>query len=297
MAITTAQYEIISRFLDGAMDMEDMDAFEAELLTNPEMRKQLDFELFVKDGLAFNSNLRVKSGPVVPENQPSPGSQKKTTQPKTLSIRVWLATGAAAAIILALSILFLVNRPTKEYKPVATSTTQAPDSIIKGEQATITGIPVKDSTGKKDEAALFNRFYRKDKLPETYPIFLADAFTRYEAGDYTALQQLNLSGIPETRGSDALKDKEQILQLAHYYKGISYLETGNTAKAILHFDWVLKNKPARELLTKTEWYLALACLQEHEQGKAKELLKKVLGNSRQNKFSKDAKALLSVLEN
>lgn len=210
---------------------------------------------------------------------------------------MWLATGVAASIIVAFSVLFLYNQPSKKYQPVVNQVIKDTGLIIKDIPSNTAEAPLKERTKTIDELALVKKFYTKDKLPESYPVFLADAFTRFESGDYDALQQLNLSDISETRGGNDLESKENILQLAHYYKGISYLETGNTAKAIVHFNWVLTNNPGKRLLAKAEWFLALAYLKEHEPGKTIELLKKIPGDSPENEYSQQAKALLHSLKN
>jgi hypothetical protein len=52
MNVTPEQYEQINRFLDLEMTEAEMKMFEEALLTHPEMRTQLDFELSVRETFA-----------------------------------------------------------------------------------------------------------------------------------------------------------------------------------------------------------------------------------------------------
>src|SRR5690606_17612903 len=118
----------------------------------------------------------------------------------------------------------------------------------------------KDSGGVVDLDLLFKQYFKKDDLPANYPLFLAEAFTDYESGNYKTLQQLNLNDLPQTRGTDESGSKAIILQLGHYYKGLAFLQTNNTKEAIHHLNWVLNNRPANALRAKAQWYVALVYL-------------------------------------
>ncbi|MBS1565256.1 MAG: hypothetical protein JST39_12760, partial [Bacteroidetes bacterium] len=227
MAITTSQYERISRFLDAAMDADEMEKFGAEVAADPEMAAQLDFELKVRDGFAVMKNDKAGQFSMELGYQPQPGPKDGTIVPKVISLRKWLTAAVAAAAVLGLAVIVLLNRQPAYNKTAADKKANdtSHDTTTKLPVATL--VSPKDSSTAADESALFKKYFKKDRLPENYPVFLADALTRYEAGDYTALQKLDLANIPETRGGDALDNKVQVLELGHYYKGISYMETGD----------------------------------------------------------------------
>ena len=296
MSITAAQYERISRFLNAAMDTEAMEAFEAELLAYPAMRQQLDFELMVRDGLALKktSVIQPSIAPVT-DTPTAAGTTQNTPGKKSRLRRLWIGTGIAASIVLAVSVFLLFKQPAK--KNTALTNTPAKDTAAATTVAPATITRAADSSKANNGAALFAKFYTKDKIPDSYPVFLADALTRYEAGDYKAMQQLNLADIPATRGSNAAEEKEQVLQLGHYYKGICWLQTGSTEKAIPHFNWVIKNSSAHALSAKAAWCLALAYVKNNETEKAVETIKSIIAKNPNNAITQKAKALLAALQN
>lgn len=290
MGITNEQYEKIIRFLDADMEPEEMEAFEKELASNPEMRHQLDFEQSVRDGFALRNitsltdTAPVKGDPATPK---TPG--------KITTMRKWWAISAAAVAIIAL-VLFTILWQKQEKNPGITNRKDIDTIHEKSAPPQIVTAPAKDSSGEIELASLFRQYFKKDTLPEEYPIFLAEALTDYDSGNYTTLQRLNLNSIPQTRGVGEADSKENILQLGHYYKGLAFLQTNNTREAVINLEWVLNNHPGNTLRDKAQWYLALAYLKEHKPGKAKELLKKIISGSRENTLSKHANTLLKSLE-
>lgn len=296
MSITAAQYERISRFLNAAMDTEAMEAFEAELLAHPAMRQQLDFELMVRDGLAFKQPAGINNKTTIQVNKTAVVTAENNAAERKRPLAIWMTTGVAASLLLVCALLFLFRQPAKKTTAVIQTTTKD-TAAAKAVQTPGVISPSNDSSTSINGPALFAKYYTKDRIPDSYPIYLADALARYEAGDYTGLQQLNLADIPATRGSNAAAEKEQVLQLAHYYKGICWLQTGSIDKAITHFDWVIKNKPGNQLQEKAEWYLALAFLKKNETGKTREILKGLIAKNQNTALTAKAKTLFSLLEN
>lgn len=288
MGITTEQYKKIIRFLDAGMDAAEMDAFEKELAANPEMRAQLDFEQSLRDDFALR-NITSLPG-FVPANA---GAANHAIPGKIAGIRKWLALGAAVITAIMLVTIFW-------QKPAKNSAVANKNNMDTAQKATnppteIVTTPAKDSSAAIDLALLFKQYFKKDALPEQYPLYLAEAFTDYESGNYTTLQQLDLSNLPQTRSVDEADSKENILLLGHYYKGLAFLQTGNTKQAIINLHWVLNNQPDKTLRAKVQWYLALTYLKENKREKAAELCRSIINNRHNSVLVKNAEKILDIV--
>ncbi|MBN8789751.1 MAG: hypothetical protein J0I84_21940 [Terrimonas sp.] len=292
MNITTEQYQKIMRFLNTEMDDAEMDAFEKELNANPEMRSQLDFEQSVRDSFALRQIT------VIPGVEPVNTINKISKS--NLSVRrlqVWIAISAAAVTAIVFLSIFL-----KKAEKNAVTAGFGTSNIDTAQQSAIppqvmVAEPVqKDSIKVIDLAGLFKQYFKKDTLPEHYPLYLAGALMDYESGNYKTLQQLNLKDLPQTRGADETGSRENILQLGHYYKGLAFLQTSNTKEAIINLNWVLNNQPNKLLHTKAQWYLALAYLKENKSEKATELCRSIVSNRENHTLVKDSEKILKVLE-
>lgn len=286
MGITTEQYEKIIRFLDAEMEVAEMEAFEKELAANPEMRHQLDFEQSLRDDFALREITDLADANVPEHNLKIPGKRR--------SMQKWWAIAAAAIVIAGLT--FFIKPWQKKGKTPAVAIQQQIDTSQKKGNLPqqVTTVPPKDNDEIIDLKMLFEQYFKKDTVPEAYPIFLAEALIDYESGNYATLQKLNLNDLPQVRGAGD-NDRESILQLGHYYKGISYLETGNTEKAIAHFDWVLKNKPDKALQVKATWFLALAYLKENNREKAAALCRSIINKKGNSILIRNAEKILDTL--
>lgn len=288
MSLTTEQYKKIIRFLDAGMDAAEMDAFEKELANNPEMRAQLDFEQSLRDDFALR-NITSLPG-FVPANA---GAANHAIPGKIAGIRKWLALGAAVITAIMLVTIFWQKPETKPSAAnkniidTAQKTTNPPPEIVT--------TPAKDSSAGIDLALLFKQYFKKDALPEQYPLYLAEAFTDYESGNYTTLQQLDLSNLPQTRSINESDSKENILKWGHYYKGLAFLQTGNTKQAIINLHWVLNNQPDKALRAKAQWYLALAYLKENNKEKAIELCRSIVNKKQNTVLVKSAEKILDIV--
>ncbi len=278
------------RFMDTEMDAAEMEAFAQELAEYPELRKQLDFEQSVRDKLLLGNSSPLPGIASIPNN-----SLIEEGQGKIRSLRKWFAFGAAAVIAIFLvavvwkepKVTTIVNVSNSDTDQVQPQTISTPITITEPE-------PVKGSNQSVDMSELFKRYFKKDDLPEEYPLFLAEALLDYETGQYKTLLQLDLSNPPQTRGASEA-DKTNILQLGHYYKGLAFLQTGNTKEAIANLNKAIQNKPDKSLLTKTQWYLLLAYLKENNRKKAAELCNSII-KKENHTLVKEAKEILSVLE-
>lgn len=278
------------RFLDAGMEEAEMDAFAKELDSSPEMRKQLDFEQSLRDGFALR-NMTSLPG-VAPANE-DPAMRKKTG--RITSIQKWLAIGAAAITAFILFTIFW-QKPEKGQNVVNRN---GIDTLHhkNSEPQTAINAPVEDSSKGVDLALLFNQYYKKDALPEQYPLFLAEALMDYESGNYKTLQQLSLNNLPQTRGAGDTDNKKNILQLGHYYKGLAFLQTNNTGDAIINLHWVLHNQPDKALQVKAKWYLTLAYVKENNKEKAAELCRSIIDSEENRVLVKNAAQILDKLVN
>ncbi len=282
MNITTEQYKLIIRFLDGDMTLGEMTVFEKELDDNPAMREQLNFEQHVRDSLAFNKTKIIDSNSTTAKN---------ATAIINVNRKRWFAIAAAAAIlVIVLSVIFL-----KPEKDIDKDIVQSNDtnSVKKNDTTAITITQPNDSIKTLTFIKLYQQYFTTDAVPENYPMYLAEALTNYQSGDYAAIQKLNLADIPEIRGTES---KQPILELGHYYKGIAFLKTNNTKEAILNLQWVQNNSTDKNLQLKAQWYLALAYLKNNNATEAIKLLKKITDKSTYHRYKNEAKSLLKALE-
>lgn len=287
MAITTEQYEKITRFLDADMDLAEMEAFEKELAANPEMRRQLDFEQSVRNEFA-SQELPDVIGMTTEE---APVARQMTR--KTTRLQKWLVIGAAAAVLAAVLVITKQNSSPKPAvaDKIGVDTTRKED--VTPPVAVIR--PAEDSSRLNFEA-LFKQYFKKDSLPDEYPLFLAEAFTDYASGKYSTLQQLSLKELPEVRGIDGNDSKEKILQLAHYYKGLAFLQTNDTRQAAINLEWALNNHADKTLRAKAQWYLALTYLKEGKKEKAAVMCRNIISNKENTLVIKNAEKLLDRIK-
>ena len=280
MALTNEQYERLLWFIDADMTMEEMEAFEKELNTNPEMRKQLDFELSVRDTFQFKDG---KEHRELNNSITVPGVKKNVGY-------IWkLAAAAAACVLVILSTILLVNR--KKSDP---SFVKRIDTLhqTKNDTANITQVP---NTNKLLQVAvntdsLFKKYYIKEPVPDEYPMLLADAFDNYKKGNFNTFEHLDLSGIQTRGGAD---ENETILTMGNFYKGIAALEKNKTVKAVSYFNQVLLNAKGEIWREKAHWYLAMSYLKATNGVAAFTELNQVTGA---DLYSKKAKQILKLLK-
>ena len=103
MSLSTAQYEKVIHFLDADMTLEEMNDFEKELKSNPEMQAQLEFEQSVRDSFSLLKKENSTAKVVHLNNETV--SQLKVVEIK--NNRKWIV-GIAVALLIAIvsSVLF-----------------------------------------------------------------------------------------------------------------------------------------------------------------------------------------------
>jgi hypothetical protein len=276
MELTNEQYGRLCNFLDANMSMEEMVAFEKELANNDAMRTQLDFELSLRNNfLEVNTNTAI--------------AQKEKKVVKLYNSNTWWKVAAAAVLITVISVFYF----TKTKKILPTDIVQHKDSLtITPKDTGLVKIePIKKDTATKiDVAKLFDDNFEPDKIPENYPIQLAAELADYEKGNYASIQKLDIAKVAETRGGD---DKQTILELAHYYKGISLLKLNKVEDAIANLQWVKNNATDASMKENASWYLGLGYLKMENKDKAKVLFE---GISSYGRYKKQAKKIIELNE-
>lgn len=296
MGITNEQYERIIRFMDARMESVEMDAFERELEANPEMRHHLDFEQSLRNDFSLRSITNIPN--TIPE---SGGMVAQAAHNKITGIQKWLAISAA---VISAVVLFAIFWQKPANAPAVVNvkhndSTQKIDAAQKkdNQPLALATEPAKDSIETVDIAQLFKKYFKKDVLPEHYPLYLAEALMDYESGNYKTLQQLNLNNLPSTRSANETYIEKDLLQLGHYYKALAFLQTNHTREAISNFNWVLNNQPDKALRAKAQWYLALTYLKESQKEKAAELCRTIVNNKQNDALVKSAEKILGTLGN
>lgn len=276
------------RFLDAEMEAAEMEVFEKELNTTPELRRQLNFEQSLRDSFALQNITSLPGGASANKVVPAPPG-------KVTGMRKWLAISAAAVVIITFTLLALLRQKPGSVE-VVVSNTEADTTQGKSNQPPVVITePAKNSSEAIDLPRLFKQYFKKDALPDHYPLFLAEALTDYEAGNYATLQQLNLNDLPQTRSVDEANNQENILKWGYYYKGLAFLHTGNTKEAATNLNQVLNNEPGTALKAKAQWYLALTYLKENNSEKAAELCRNIVRSKENNLLVKNAEKILDAL--
>jgi hypothetical protein len=131
-------------------------------------------------------------------------------------------------------------------------------------------LPPKGSTEGYNK--LYAQHFVKDTIPHAVPQMLAQALADYDKNVYSGIQQYDLKNLPNLKGNDA-SQKQQVLELGYYYKGVSFMVTNEYKNAQPCLEWVINNVTNENLKRKAEWYLALSYLKTSEKDKALKLLK------------------------
>lgn len=275
MPLSTDQYKRIMRFLDGEMTIPEMDAFETELNQVPEMRTQLNFEQAIRNSFS--------------RQQMQPGK-------KTPAFSTWWALAAAIlALVLVIPFLFKSTENKTAETNIKPAIQLQQDSLPPPDSSASSPAIIKDPnpTPTSLAAQLFKQFYTKDTVPDNYPVLLAEAFENYEAGNYNSFKQLKIDELPETRSNG----EENTMAIAYYFKGLSYLQSGNTREAIQHLNWVAYRQPDKQWQEKAKWYLILSYLKENKREQCLELCKQMKTSGNNPELVHKATQLINRLDN
>lgn len=336
MEITLEQYENIQNYLDGVMTPQEEIVFLNELNQNASLKESFDFEKELRQNLtSINDKKNLVEKPEdyyetdknaadynsiknlieqtnnewEQENKNSPGiseliidNRPGLPKAKVVNLKSWIGIAAAACVLLAVAslVLFLPESPVPSsvVKNIDTS------SVKKNINTNITKAVPADSlkninpeNKKFDGSALFKKYYAKDMGNPPMPDLLAMIPADYQKGNYSYSERLDLRDVPNTRGSSNDRNsKQNILQLGHYYKGLSYIETKDNKKAGENLKWVIDSAQNSQLKTKAQWYLALIYLKENNAKKAVQVLSSLSKNYNEVQYHKQATAVLENIK-
>lgn len=281
MEITLEQYQNIQRYLDGGMDAAQAAVFQQELETNADLKDAYAFERELREHIGtvheaeeiaalndlpggragadddFFRDLIQRSGAEWRAAHPA-GAASRAGGGKVISF-TW-ATAIAACLLLAIggSVLFI---------------------HFGGPSAS--------------PADLFAAYFKKDALPADSSPMLAQALTDYKNDKYATLQRYDLENLPIAKGGD--DQRQKTMELGYYYRGVSWLATGEPDKAIADLQWVIGHAQTPDLVWKAQWYEALALLKTSNIPAATELLRSISANTRAVGYNHQAAALLNQL--
>lgn len=240
------ELEKIIQYLDGDMKVEEKQLFELELKSNSMISQQLRLTMQVDQLLAdnelftFMENLQIAKKQFENEELSMRNEDSKGTNSKfkkTLFLGRKFLTAAAVILVVVIS------------------------SVVYN----IISVPTNDR--------LFKQFYQKyeaDILTRSSVVndvnALISAIQQYDKGNY----------------SIAIVKFEEILKTdinntsAHFFVGISYIETNDYEKAIKHLSVVITQNDTA-FIEHAEWYLALCYVKTKQTNKANTLLTKIAG--------------------
>lgn len=333
MEITLEQYERIQNYLDGIMTPPEEKDFLIELDKNISFKESFEFErdlrqnltsildkknIFDEENAYFKTDKKaedydsIKSLIEKAGNEWSEENKKfssaafnisdKESGPgksKVVHIKSWSVITAAACIVIAIISLVWFSHKDSSTLIVKSNST---NDIKKDSGSTniVKTIPndssknINPGTQKINYSALFKKYYAKDTSNPKMPDMLAMVPANYRNGDYS-FREIDLGKIPISRGSsNDINSKQNILQLAHYYKGLSYVETNDYKKAIENLQWVITNAINDQIKIKAQWYLALIYLKEGNK-KANALLLSVSKNEKAIPYNRKATDILEGL--
>jgi len=240
------ELEKIIQYLDGDMNVEEKQLFELELKSNPMLAQQLRLTQQVDQLLADNElftfieNLQTAKEQFKNEEIRALNEDYKETNSKfkqNFFLSRKLLTAAAVILLVVIS------------------------SVVYN----IISVPTNDR--------LFKQYYQK---------YEADIITRSSVitdvnALIAAIQQYDKGNYPVAivKFEEILKsDKDNTA--AHFFVGVSYIETNNYEKAIKNLSFVITQNDTA-FIEHAEWYLALCYVKTKQTNKANALLSKIAG--------------------
>jgi hypothetical protein len=254
-ASTAQKMEAIDQYLNDELDDEKLASFEAELAGNPDLETELILvgEIDKAIGETDIMNLRATLGAISKEINREE-KQKRSFAARINSPRVAIAT-IAASLVLILSIAGLINK-----------------------------------NSSSSDTELYARYYQPY---ETTGIFrsgdalidskLTKALHQFNDQDYHTA--INLFG--------------QVLKIdpnnpvSNFYSGIAYQETGQTERALISYQNVIKNRD-NLFIEQAQWYIGLCYLQNENRKKAYRQFSKIAASD--SYYQEKASAVLRKIK-
>ncbi|MBS1597427.1 MAG: hypothetical protein JST75_04325 [Bacteroidetes bacterium] len=245
----------IANYLDNLMSPSEEESFMQELSTDTDLRKLYEDELMLR---AIFQQGEIKS------------EQQVKVAPVLLLWRKYKIAAIFLLTIISASVLYLIlNKKNKEQEKAVT------DNTVKKQT------PINDSITKEQKPSeltqniagtAFNEFY-KSYSSESDPVEISNYYNNYKEHKYDLVIAAKESDY-QTMGID---DKNELLkQYMHLYKGLSWLEKNEPAKAVQQFDSVSSSPKNKTVFFEAQWYSVLAFLKNNNITKASEVTKKII---------------------
>ncbi|MEO8764975.1 MAG: hypothetical protein ABI416_11835 [Ginsengibacter sp.] len=335
MELTLEQYERILHYLDGTMTPREGDEFLNELNQNSLLKENCAFEenlrgnlttlfdkkdLFENEGSDHNGDFEnvVSIRSLIERSRNEWKEENKIVLPndtgetisvqdksrrgtaKIITMKPWILAAAAACIIIAvISLRWFM--PVVPVPPSVVHTRDTPAAGKERDNKSVLIVPrdsVKNVPSPKPKvylAALFKKYYTKDISHRVMPDVLSMVPGNYQKGDYS-FRDIDLGKQHTFRGpANDINSPQNILQLGHYYKGLSFIETNNKKEAIENLQWVIDSARSQPLKITARWYLALVYLKEGNTKKLIPLLSFLSTNAKAIPYNRQAQEILDVV--
>jgi len=335
MGIPLEQYEKIQDYLDGRMTPQQEKDFLILVKTDIFLKENLEFEkqsrqnlgslldkknVFEKERAYNESNKNFGDDEAIKSLIKKAGSEweeenKQILQPladnnifikrghkkaKVINLQSWIKIATAACIVIAIiSVIWFIRNPSSKELVKNHENPVIPKDSINDIAKAIPNDSIKNIKPHAHQinyAALFKKYYAKDTAVTAMPELLAMIPEKYKNDDYS-FREINLDKIPLTRGpSYDINSRQNVLQLGHYYQGLSYIETNDDKKAIEKLQWVIENPGNAKTKVKAQWYIALICLKNGQNKKAHLLLFSLSKNESANPYNIKAQEILLAMD-
>lgn len=254
-ASTAQKMEEIDQYLNNELNDEMLASFEAELAANPDLENELNLvaEIDTAIGEADIMDLRAKLGTISKEIN-GEEKQKRAFATRINTSRVAIAT-IAASLVLILSIAGLVSK-------------NSPSS----------------------DTELYSQYYQPY---ETTGIFRSgDALI--DSKLTKALHQLNNQDYQAAIGLfDQVLKIDPNNPVSNFYSGIAYQQTGQTQKALISYQNVIKDRD-NLFIEQAQWYIGLCYLQDENRKKAYRQFTKIANSN--SFYQEKASAILRKIK-
>jgi len=309
-------FDKATAYFSDAMTAEEIKHFEAETAASEELSQLMQlwkttdaeaaiYERFKVEGAALiATHQKLKHNFV--EEQPaykfSTRENEAIKNVRKIKFSVWQWVAVAAVITgIILGIELFMASPEKKTSVVQSNTPKKNvDTVTNDSGDTPANQNTENTvnTPKPNQAAiLYAQAFAPDDIPENPNGPLDDAFFYYASAQYKNAVTAIDSALTKTatRGNDTFTPLTGFY--ASYYKALSLMSLGNTAKAIPLLNDALEQSPAETLRIKAQWYLSLAYLKEEKIPDAAETLQSLINNPAAGVYKNKAEKLLAAIGN
>ncbi len=309
MDIDFSDFEELQKYLNKEMNPQEQKIFLSKIKANPDLAEFMTFEKDLKEYLFLKEadnnfqrfGLTKADFNIVPKSEDEK-LRKKFIKNRTSKRVAFFSVNHRTFYLVAASLVMLIGSGFIFYffrfqnKENSIAYTQTPSA---SNQNKINNDGVNSPNDKKDltlqsynenldYSELVNEFYAKDDIPNSLPQILSSQLIDYKNNRYYSLQVIR----PEYLRTISDKD---VLDIAYYYRGISYIETKGYNEAIDNFKWVIDSSSNALLQTKAKWYLGLTYLKINNVKVALPLLNDVSNNEIDQVYKQKAKQLLKKI--